>query len=242
MVGLSESPQDYLDRGFTPEVQSRAFGQIARDHGMPIDTRVRPRMAATVPACRAVVAARLNAPGRAPALLRHLRVRHFRGELLDLPETIAAAAADAGIDAGELAAWTGQEETARALAADMAAARDPSPAARVLDARLADWPGGRRYTCPSYEMERIADGARISAPGFQPYAVYDVAMANLAPGIRRADPPVSAEEVLRRADAPLATKEVAVLCDIPLEAAREELGRIAHEDRIGDDGLWSLPG
>ena len=41
---------------------------IARDHGMPIDTSVRPRMAATLPACRAVVAARLHAPERdAPA-------------------------------------------------------------------------------------------------------------------------------------------------------------------------------
>ena len=62
LVGLAESPDEYLEQGFTPEKQSRAFASIARDHGMPIDSSVRPRMAATMPACRAVVAARLHAP------------------------------------------------------------------------------------------------------------------------------------------------------------------------------------
>jgi hypothetical protein len=242
MVGLSDSPDDALARGFTPEVQSKAFRQIAHDHGMPIDTSVRPRMAATVPACRAVVAARLNAPERAArVLLRRLRVRHFRGELLDAPETIEGAAADAGIDRGDLARWTAQEATAEALAEDMAAARKPMAAALVLDARLANWSGGRRYTCPSYEIERLEDGVRISVPGFQPFAVYDVITANLVPGVRRADPAASAEEVLSWTGTPLASKEVAVVRDISVEAAREELGRVAHEDHVGADGFWSLP-
>src|SRR3954449_9796133 len=117
MVGLPESPEEYLDRGFTPERQSSSFATISRQHGMPIDTSVRPRMAATVPACRAVGAAKLHAPdppgrgppspaGRAGAaakphapdrarrLLRRLRVRHFSGQLVDEPQTIAGAAAD----------------------------------------------------------------------------------------------------------------------------------------------------
>ncbi len=242
MVGLSETPEDYLARGFTPEVQSAAFRRIARDHGMPIDGRVRTRMAATVPACRAIVAARLNAPERARALVRSLRVRHFRGELLDLPETIDGAATDAGLDPRGLARWASEEATAAALAADMAAARAPTPEALVLDARLADWPGGRRYTCPSYEIERLEDGTRIAAPGFQPFAVYEVIMANLLPGVARADPPAGAAEVLRWAGMPLASQEVAVLLDISRDAAREELGRVACEDHIGSDGLWSLPG
>src|SRR4051794_37924293 len=62
MVGLADSPEHYESVGFTPERQSAAFKQIARDHGMPIDTAQRPRMAATLPACRAVVATRLHAP------------------------------------------------------------------------------------------------------------------------------------------------------------------------------------
>ena len=241
LVGLSHSPEEYLDKGFTPEAQSRAFRRIAHDHGMPIDTAVRPRMAATIPACRAVVAARLNAPDRMRILLRRLRVRHFRGELLDALETIAGAAADAGIDMSDLERWTADPATDEALAGDMAASRRPMPAARVLDARLANWSGGRRYTCPSYEIERLSDGVRISVPGFQPFAAYDVVMANLVPGVRRADPPGTAEEVLRWTGTPLASKEVAVVRDIPLEDAREELGRVAVEDHVGADGFWRLP-
>ncbi len=98
MVVLTESGEDYLKRGFTPEKQADAFRRLSRQYGMPIDTRVRPRMAATAPACRAVVAARLHAPDRAEALLRRLRVRHFSGELLDEPSTIDHAASDAGLD------------------------------------------------------------------------------------------------------------------------------------------------
>ena len=102
MVGLSESPDDYLQKGFTPGKQASSFERIAKEHGMPIDTAERPRMAATVPACRAVVAARLHAPTRERMLLRRLRVRNFSGGLLDEPETIAAAAGDAGLDDEEL--------------------------------------------------------------------------------------------------------------------------------------------
>src|SRR5205085_8166353 len=61
MIVLSESPDDYIERGFTPERQVTALETIRARYGMPIDTRMRPRMMATVDACRAVVAARLQA-------------------------------------------------------------------------------------------------------------------------------------------------------------------------------------
>jgi predicted DsbA family dithiol-disulfide isomerase len=242
VVGLAESPEEYVDRGFTPERQSQAFAKIAREHGMPIDTSVRARMAATVPACRAIVAARLRAPDRMRRLLRRLRVRHFSGELLDAPETIAGAAADAGIDAAELEAWTASDEVEAALREDMVAARDPIEAARVLDAKLANWSGGRRYTCPSYEIVRVSDGVKIAVPGFQPFAVYDVVTANLVPGVDRREAPESVEEVLAWTGTPLATKEVAVVCDIDFAQARERLGRVASEQHVGADGFWSLNG
>ena len=60
MVVLASSPEEYLERGMTPERQAAAYKQISRDHGMPIATRERARVAATRPACRAVVAARLH--------------------------------------------------------------------------------------------------------------------------------------------------------------------------------------
>jgi predicted DsbA family dithiol-disulfide isomerase len=242
LVGLAESPDEYVERGFTPERQSQAFATIAREHGMPIDTAVRPRMAATVPACRAVVAARLNAPDKMRRLLRRLRVRHFSGHLLDDPETIAAAATDAGIEPAELDRWVATDEVEAALREDMVAARNPIPAARVLDAKLANWSGGRRYTCPSYEIVRVSDGVRIAVPGFQPFAAYDVVTANLVPGVDRREPPSSVEEVLAWTGTPLATKEVAVVCDIDFAQAREQLGRVAGEEHVGADGFWSLNG
>jgi predicted DsbA family dithiol-disulfide isomerase len=242
MVGLAESPDEYVDRGFTPDVQAKAFASIAREHGMPIDTAERPRMAATIPACRAIVAARLHAPDRMRRLLRRLRVRTFAGELLDEPETIANAARDAGIDPTDLQRWMAGADVEAALREDMAAAREPQPAAHVLDHKLANWSGGRRYTCPSYEIVRVSDGVRIAVPGFQPWAVYDVITANLVPAVDRRDPPQSVEDVLRWTGTPLATKEVAVVCDIDVDEARERLGRVADEQHVGFDGFWTLDG
>src|SRR5918997_3626709 len=70
MIVLSRSPDEYLRKGFTPEVQAGALAEIQRRYGMPIDPRLRPRMPATVHACRAIVAARLHAPEHEMALLR----------------------------------------------------------------------------------------------------------------------------------------------------------------------------
>lgn len=240
MVVLADDPQEYLDKGLTPQKQSAAAARIARRHGMPIDTSVRPRMAATAPACRAVVAARLRAAHAEDSLLRAFRVRNFAGELLDEPATLEGAAADAGLGAGELRGWMQEPEVEAALVDDRAAARKPIPAARVLDDKLANWSGGRRYTCPSYEIVRRSDGVRIAVPGFQPFAAYDVVLANLVPGSERRDPPGSVAAVLEWAGEPLATREVAVVCDIDHDEAREQLGRVADERHLGFDGLWSL--
>ena len=242
MVVLADSPDVYLDVGFDTKRMAAAYKTIAREHGMPIATFVRPRMHATVPACRAVAAARRHAPRQMRAVLRRLRVRTFAGELLDNPQTIANAAADAGLPPGQLEEWMADPEVERELREDMAAAREPMPAARVLDHKLANWSGGRRYTCPSYEIVRVADGVRIAVPGFQPFGVYDVVTANLVPGLDRRDPPATVEEVLAWTGTPLATREVAVVRDISHADAREQLGRVAVERHVGADGFWTLDG
>ena len=243
MVGLSSSPDDYLERGFTTDKQAAGMRKIAADHGMPIDTAERPRMAATLPACRAVVATRIERGAEASqGILRCLRVHAFSGRLLDEPATLEAASLDAGFSPDEVTTWMKRDETESELAEDMAAARKPLPAARMLDHKLANWSGGRRYTCPSYEITRIADGVTIAVPGFQPFAVYDTILANLVPDLPRRDPPSTVEEVLRWAGTPLASKEVAVVCDISLREAREALGRVAQERHVGADGFWTLSG
>ena len=241
MVVLAERVQDNAARGFTPEMVAETSERIAREHRMPIDTRIRPRVSATLPACRAVVAARVRAPGREHALMRALQIRNFSGELLDDPDTVDGAATDAGIDPMDLYHWERDPAVLAELEEDMRLARQPLAPARVLDHKLANWSGGRRYTCPSYEMRRLMDDVRISVPGFQPFATYDVVSANLVPGENRRPEPGSVEEVLRWAGEPLATQEVAVVCCISFEEARAELGRVAVERHIGADGLWSLP-
>ncbi len=239
MVVLSESSKDYEGSDFTPERMAEALRGFADKYGMPIDTAVRERMSATMPACAAVVAARLHAPDSERPLLRALRVRNFAGELLDEPATIAGAAADAGLDAAQIARWSASEEVEEALRRDMAAARHPAPAALALDHKLAGWSGGRRYTCPSLEIARD-DGVTAAIPGFQPAAAYEVVLANLYPEIRRREAPASVGEALEWAQAPLATVEVAALCELSHEEAREQLRAVAHERPVGTDFFWSL--
>ncbi|WP_028067822.1 DsbA family oxidoreductase [Solirubrobacter soli] len=240
MVVLSESVAELEERGFGVEQLSAGYRKIACDHGMPIDTSVRPRMATSRPACEAVVAARLHAPEKVRPLLRALRVRNFAGELLDAPETIAGAASDAGLDYVSLGYWMAGEDVQAAVESDKALARAPMPAARVLDHKLANWSGGMRYTCPSYEIVRKSDGVRIAVPGFQPFAVYDTILANLVPDLGRRVPPSGVTEVLEWAGFPLASKEVAVVAGMEVWEAREALGRVATERHIGADGFWSL--
>src|SRR3954454_2097246 len=138
MVVLSESPSDYEAKGFTPERQQQALTEIQRKYGMPIDTRIRPRMMATVHACRAVVAARLRAPEREEALLRRLRIHAMAGDLIDEPGVIARAAREAGIEPMTLfRAEVDDPAVEVALREDMAAARAPSAAAQALPHKLA---------------------------------------------------------------------------------------------------------
>ena len=149
--------------------------------------------------------------GRAP-LLRRLRVRNFSGELLDEPSTIAAAAARRGPRPGAARALDGRargrERAARGHGRGPPAdARRPRarPQARQLVGRAALHLPVATRSCA------LTDGVRIAVPGFQPFAVYDVVIANLVPGLDRRDPPATVEEVLRWTGTPLATKEVAVV-------------------------------
>jgi predicted DsbA family dithiol-disulfide isomerase len=241
MVVLSESADDYIARGFTPERQVQALTDIRRRYGMPIDARERPRMMATVHACRAVVAARLHAPEHERALLRRLRIHAMAGELIDEPAVIARCAREAGIDPiALLLASADNPAVETALRDDMAAARAPSVAALALEHKLAPAAQlGFRYTCPSYEIERAGGNGwpRFDAPGFQPVEVYEAAIANLAPELDRRAAPESVAEVLAWAGEPLAAAEVAAICGIERDEAERELALVAE----GSGGWWSQP-
>ena len=154
-----------LEEGEDAKLAEGAPG-LQRKYGMPIDPNPYPRTFSSEPACRAVVAARLNAPGAEAALLRRLRVRAMLGGLLDDPALIAAAAADIGLDGADLARWSAMPAVEDALRADIEAARSPSPAARRLDHKL----GGPAVRASLHGAElRIERGRpRLRDPGLQP--------------------------------------------------------------------------
>lgn len=246
MIGLTSERDEYARRGFTPERMAQGYALFADRYGMPLETAPRPRLGATVPACRAVVAARLFVPAKEERLLRALRVRAMTTAdgVLDDPATLAAAAADAGLDPVDLEAWMAHEDVARALAEDMAATRDPTPAAIALSYKLAATPdGGWRYTAPSLTFTRDGDGARHETPGFQPSLAYENAIANLAPELERRDAPADAGELLAWAGVPLATREVAEVLGVwSLEEARAALRDAgAVEQPAGTDAFWAPP-
>jgi 2-hydroxychromene-2-carboxylate isomerase len=215
---------------------------LQRRFGMPIDPAPYPRPVSSEPACRAVVAARVNAPGTEEALLRRLRVRTMLGGLLDDPDLIAGAARDAGLDPDRLAEWCASEEVALALGADITAARRPAPAADALDHKLGGPREERRYTAPSYEIVRPEDGVTAVVPGFNPVEAYEVAIANLAPELARRPKPGSVEELLAWAGEPLATAEVAAVMQIDATAARAALSAVAVPQAAGADFYWALDG
>jgi 2-hydroxychromene-2-carboxylate isomerase len=213
---------------------------LQRIHGMPIDPAPYARTESSEPACRAVVAARLHAPGSDERLLRRLRVRVMQRGLLDDPELISGAARDAGLDPEELDEWCSRDDVEAELQSDIEAARTPHPAARALDHKLGGPRSRRRYTAPSYELTR-GDGVQALVPGFNPVEAYETAIANLAPELERRPKPTDVEDVLAWADEPLATAEVALIAQLDPRDARAALSRVATPIAAGADFYWKLP-
>jgi predicted DsbA family dithiol-disulfide isomerase len=226
-----------LEPGEAEKLASGASGLQAR-YGMPIHPYPSARPASSEPACRAVVAARLNAPGSEGRLLRALRARTMRGGLLDDPQLIAAAARDAGLDPDELRAWSEEPATDEALAQDIAASRQLSAAARALDHKLGGPPHERRYTAPSYELTNA--GGSVCLPGFNPVEAYEAAIANLDPALTRRPRPQTVAELLEWADAPLATAEVVQIMQQPEAEVRAQLATSAVATPAGADMYWTL--
>lgn len=240
MVGLAESREEYAAKGLTPEMIAAGYANFASDPGMPFDTSERDAVPATVPACRAIVAAREHGGADlGDALLRQLRLQGMvHAQLIDDPATVQAAADAAGISAADLEQWTADPATEQALRADMDAARHPSEAAIQLSNKLARWDGGWRYTCPSLVIE--SDGHSVVAPGFLPALAYDIAFANAAPGLERADAATDPLEVLAWAGTPLATLEVAAVMELSRDEARAKLVDAgATEHTAGTDAFWT---
>jgi 2-hydroxychromene-2-carboxylate isomerase len=239
MIVLTEKTVSFEERGMSPDMVARGREHLSATYGMPMGSEAVTDAPATIDACRAYVGARMHAPERSLALLRALRRRaHSDQQRLDDPATVHAAAGDAGIDRADVDAWLGDREVEAALRADMAATRDPLPEALALAYKLSKSDGRLRYSTSSAVFEH--DGRRVVSAGFQPWAVYEVAMASVAPGVERRDPPGSVADVLAWAPFPLATAEVAELRGIGRDQARGELEQAgASFTPSANDGYWA---
>ena len=239
MIVLLEASASFEEPGVSPDMVAGNRERLARLYGMPMGSEPVTRLSATIDACRAYVGARMHAPDHSLAFLRGLRRRaHSDQQPLDDIATIAAAAQDAGIAADSIESWLADGEVESALRADMAATRDPLPEALALPHKLSRSDGGLRYSTSSAVFEH--GDRRVVAAGFQPFAVYEVAMASVAPDIERRDAPQTVEEILAWAPFALATAEVAELRGIEIEQARDELQHAGATFRpSANDGYWA---
>ncbi len=239
MIVLGEQTSSYEERGLPKALLADSQARLLADYGMPMSADPPPRLAATIDGCRAFIGARLHAPDRAVALLRALRAQAFSyGNLLDEPQTLHNAGAEVGIAAEAIDAWLTDPDVEAALQDDMAAARAPVAEALALGHRLSGPADARKYSTGSTIYEHA--GRTVVAPGFQPFAVHEVAMANVAPNVERRPSPKTVDEVLAWAPYALATAEIAAIRDISIEAAREELEAAgAAFTPAASDGYWS---
>ena len=250
LIGLTETAQQYVDRGYTPARMATGQRVFEQRFGMPFALQLKARVAGTSRACRAVVAARSTGPAQAESALRALQLMHFTTQgLLDEDDDLRAAlAAVPGLDADRLVASIDDPELVAEYEADRARARSADGTPTHAQGRFATTDGPVRYTAPSVVFEH-EDGGRIEVGGFQPFEAYDTALANLDPSLERRPPPAGAAEALREFPDGLTTAEVAAvlrpsdLVDADRSAAADQLAALAGDGSVactpaGGDALW----
>ena len=247
LIGLTEDASQYEARGYTP--LRGALGQLSfRRYGMPLAPAPKARVSATARACRAVVAARLIAPGSEWTVLGALQLANFTTPLLldDDEQLQAALPGVGGIDADRIVASLDSPEVTDAYERDRAQARTAAGSPAELQDKTASTDGHVRFTAPSMVFER--GETRLVAGGFQPVEAYDVLIANLDPSLKRQPPPETVAPLLRRFAAGLTTQEVAALMALgndPPDRSAAEAGLVelvaagqAMRIPLGDDALW----
>jgi 2-hydroxychromene-2-carboxylate isomerase len=252
VIGLAERAEEYAARGYTPGRSAAGLRLFQRRFGMPFSFNVKPRMAGTSRACRAIVAAREVDPELAEPALRALQLMHFTtpGLLDDDGDIRRALSRVPGLDADAVVARIDDPDLIAAYEADRALARSAEGSPTHAQDRSATTDGPVRYTAPSVIFEH-RDGGRLEVGGFQPFEAYDTAIANLDPSLERRPAPADAAEVLAAFPRGLTTAEVAAvlrpsdLVDADIPAAQEQLAHLAGDgvavaEPAGGDAVWQL--
>lgn len=253
LIGLTESAQQYLDRGYT--TRSNAEGMIGfRRFGMPLTAEPRERLSATGPACRAIVAARIQAPGSEWRVLRAIQLAYFTTPMVleDADALRDAISRMDGVDADAIIASLDSADVTAAYEADRAETRTAAGTPGAMQGKTANTDGAERFTAPSIVF--TCGDRRLDATGFQPVEVYDTLVANLDPTLTRRAPAESAADVLEAfagsVHGPwISTAEVAAVMRVgndELDRERAERELIALADagsarriRMGDGAVWA---
>ena len=248
LIGLTDTAQQYVDRGYTPLNSAEGYARRFRRFGMPLAPNPRARIVGTGRSCRAVVAVRQQAPGREWAAFRALQFAFFTTTLLlDEDEDIAAALRGVeGVDVAAAIAAVDTPAVEEEYQRDRAEARTAAGSPTQLQDKHATSDGPVRYTAPSLVFEH--GDRRLEAGGWQTIEAYDVIIANLIPGGERRAVTDDPRELLTAFPGGLTTQEVAQLLthgnDAP-DRTEAELAMLrlvadgaAKRSPLGDDALW----
>jgi 2-hydroxychromene-2-carboxylate isomerase len=247
LIGLTESAEQYVARGYTP--LGGALGQTRfRRYGMPFAPAPKARVSATARACRAVVAARILDPGSEWRVFRALQLANFTSSiLLDEDDELAAVLDEVdGVDADAIVSRLDDADVTDAYEHDKAEARTAAGSAAELQGKTAQTDGPVRFTAPSIVFER--DELRLVAGGFQSIDAYDVLVVNLDPTLERRVAPDTPAPLLDYFPDGLTTQEVAALLargnDGPDRGSAEQAllelvaDGTATRTPLGDDAVW----
>jgi protein-disulfide isomerase-like protein with CxxC motif len=254
LVALSEDTSRYEKMGFTPLRQAQSAIRFRDQWGMPFAFTVKSGLSASVRACRAVIAARLEWPGSEWAVFRALQLANFNTGLrfdndAHMREVLSVVE---GVDVDQLIGMIDSAEVTEEYLKDKALTRTAAGSPTEFQGKAGNSDGHVRYTAPSVIFERATDGLRLEAGGMQAVEAYDVLVANLDPTLERKAPPEDIGELFDHFPLGLTTQEVAAIMTVSndrpdRQGAEQALLGLVAEGRIerhqlGDDALWSLTG
>ena len=252
LIGLSESAEAYVARGYTPDRLLDTQHRFSKRFGMPHSFERKPRMAATARACRAIIVARELDPALGEAALRALQLLQFTtARLLDDDDDLRAVLGPVpGLDADAVVSRIDDADIVALYESDRALARSAEGSPTHAQDRFSTSDGPVRYTAPSVIFEH-ADGRSLEVGGFQPFEAYDTALANLDPGLERRPAPETALTALGAFPDGLATAEAASvmrpsdLLDAEFEATTTALTELesageATREPAGTDAIWRV--
>jgi protein-disulfide isomerase-like protein with CxxC motif len=246
LIGLS-SP-DGPPPPYTPAKLAELQVPIRSRFGMPFLLEPKARPFTSSRACEAIAAVREVQPGAEWKALRAIQLLYFNTPLLpdDDDQLRSALESVPGLDAEAAMAAIDSKAVQETYAADRARARSAAGGPAEAQGKTADSPEGPRYTAPSLILR--SNLAKIEVGGFQPVEAYDLAVANLAPGLKRVAPPEDPVEALRMYRGGLTTQEVTAIMtkgfeDPSREEVEQALLALAGEGRVtrvalGSDALW----